>query len=373
MRLIAARSPEWAAWLRDVPHDFHHTAAHHRAWEQAGHGTGWLAVVGTETRFLAWPYLLRKIDVSAATAREDLYDITAVDGYAGPLARGCRPGDPFLDAALETLFEHWRRSRVVSVFARFHPLLENHRWVHDCPAGSCTAAPRHPCPYFQGLRHEGHTVSIDLRLTCAEASQEYRRDHRHDIRQARRLGVTSEVDNSPEAFGVFVRLYHQTMQRNHASPHYFFSERFLEDLFRAVAPGGFIHLARLDGKVLAATFVTEYSGIVQYLFSGAEEDAYRLSPHKTLLDDVRSWARARCNHTLHLGGGRGGCDADSLFLFKSGFSSRRHCYHTGRWILDRSWYDRLAGEHGGAEASECSFFPAYRAPLGDVLEPVGST
>ena len=358
LRIIPATSPQWEAWMRGAPHDFHHTAAHHLIWQETGAGDAWLAVYGSPGRYVAWPYLLRRIETPPSGNEADLYDITAVDGYAGPVFAGCSPGDPFLAYAVRSIFESWRESRVVSVFARFHPLLMNQlcfQELADC-APSCSSP--------AGLHHEGHTVSIDLRLSDAEARQEYRESHTRHIKRALRDGVTTEIDNSAAALDEFVRLYHHTMRRNNASSHYFFSHYFLERLRQSPDCGATIHLARLHGKVIAAVLITEYAGIAQYLLGGVDEAVYHLSPLKLLLDGVRQWAGPRGNHTLHLGGGRRCQDQDPLFYFKAGFSHRRHCFYTGRWVLNQELYEGLSSSRSRQPAAVNSdYFPAYRAPL----------
>jgi hypothetical protein len=362
LRLIPADDPEWAVWIDETPHDLFHTAAHHQVWQEAGAGDGWLAVYGSPGRFVAWPYLLRTIDTAPAP-HECWYDITAVDGYAGPLCCGALPGDPFVAAAMERIVQHWRCSRVVSVFARFHPLLINQSLIDSMAPG-----PTGENPYRAGLRHEGHTVSMDLRLSDQEAQRAYRGSHLRQIRRALRMGLTTEVDQSPTALREFVRLYHQTMRRNGANSHYFFSEHFLRRLQQTAAPNVSLHVARLHDRVAASVFITEYDGIVHYLLGGVADDMYQLSPLKPLLDRVREWARERGNHTLHLGGGRSCDDDDPLFYFKSGFSKRRHSYYTGRWILDPVGYDWLTQAHftGQQERRESTdHFPAYRTPFED--------
>jgi lipid II:glycine glycyltransferase (peptidoglycan interpeptide bridge formation enzyme) len=121
----------------------------------------------------------------------------------------------------------------------------------------------------------------------------------------------------------------------------------------------------------AAALVSEYRGIVQYIYGGVEEELYSLSPLKSLLDHVRRWSRSRGDSVLHLGGGRGARE-DSLFYFKAGFSGRRHPFYTGRWILNQELYRRLSEERRtqGRELKknlDGNFFPAYRAPF---VEPV---
>ena len=366
LRLIPGSDPEWDQWLSAVPHDFHHLGRHHELWEELGHGEAWMAVVGSSDRFLAWPYLLRQIPQDEAPLGEALYDITSVDGYAGPLCYGCRPGDAFLASALDMLFRHWEDSRVVSVFTRFHPVLRN-EGVAAGPEGvpECLSE----SPAMHGLRHHGHTVSMDLRLNEEEARQQYRRNHARQIRKAQAQGVVAHVDPSPEAFEAFVRLYYGTMERNQADTHYFFPETFLRGMVEMLGEGAAIHTVTYEGRIVAAMLLTEYQGIVHALLGGMDETVSHLTPTKVLLDNARQWAKARGNRYFHLGGGRGCQDSDPLFYFKSGFSSSRHCFYTGRWILNSSLYDSLvAGRRQSAEANQSilsspDFFPLYRAPL----------
>ncbi len=346
----ASAEREWSQWIERVPHDFYHTAAYHRFSEESGEGEAFLAVYGEAERYLAWPYLLRP-----APGRPDsgLRDVTSVYGYAGPLARGCQAGDPFLERACRGLAGLWRSQRVVSVFARFHPLLENHRWVEG-------AAPNQR----GGVAPTGTTVSIDLDPAESAIWHDYQPRLRGRIHQGRRLGLVSEPDESWHYLENFVRLYHATMARNRALPRYFFSSDYFRRLQQALGPHAVLMLARLDGAVAAAGLFTEYGGIVQNHFCASNDLYLRFDPLKVLLDDVRRWAKDRGNRVFHLGGGRGAAE-DSLFAFKARFSRRRHVFYTGRWILDGDAYRSLCE---GLPHPAPDFFPAYRAPL---LRPEG--
>jgi len=272
------------------------------------------------------------------------------------------PGDPFLPSAWKALVAHWRESGVVTVFCRFHPLLQNHCWVDELSArGRAVAVPA------LELTLEGHTVSLDLTLTDKQAWADYRDTHRRHINRARRTGLVCEVDYHFAHLPDFVRLYHNTMRRNLASAEYFHSADSFELMRQKLPSAIFLHVARAGTQVAAAALVSEYQGIVQYLFGGVEDEFLETSPLKLLLESVRQWGRARENRVLHLGGGRGGRE-DSLFYFKSGFCSRRHPFYTGRCILDQDLYESLCEEHQTAarkvgKAVDPHFFPAYRAPF----------
>jgi hypothetical protein len=371
LQLISATNPAWADWLQRTQHDIYHGAAYHHFMEKLGYGEAWLAVFGSRDQFLAWPYLLRSIAQGPGGNGTGLRDVGSVEGYAGPLGFGCSSGDPFHRRAYQALLEHWKATGVVSVFCRFHPLLGNHRWVETLQASTPDdTADREQLGSH--LRLEGHTVSVDLTLTNEEAWSHYRDSCRRHINRARRLNLVSEVDCHFQRLPDFMRMYYDTMNRNRAAAQYYYTSDFVETLWRALAPAIFLHVAHVETTAAAAVLVSEYRGIVQYLFGGVEDEFYCTSPLKLLLEDVRVWARSRGNLVLHLGGGRGGHE-DSLFYFKSSFSPRRHPFYTGRWILDATSYRRLSEERQqmarkGGKTLEPGFFPAYRAPFSDTSE-----
>ena len=327
----AADEQEWNRWLEPADHDFYHTAAYHRFAEQSGEGEGLLAACGTAERYLAWPYLLRRLP------ERPLCDVTSVYGYPGPLAFGCSRSDPFLDRAWREMADLWRSQNVVSVFTRFHPLLENHRWA-------------------SGAVEAGESVSIDLTASERDNWHDYQPGLRNRIHHGRRLGLRTEIDESWSRLDDFVSFYHATMARNHALPCYFFPLDYFRNLKRALGARACLMLTRLGCDIAAAGIFVEHRGIIQNHFCINNEAHRRLAPSKVLLDDVRLWARSRSARVFHLGGGRSGA-RDSLYVFKAAFSRRRHPFYTGRWILDPDAYQSLCR---GVPSGD--FFPAYRAP-----------
>jgi hypothetical protein len=103
---------------------------------------------------------------------------------------------------------------------------------------------------------------------------------------------------------------------------------------------------------------TETGGIVQYHLGATANEHLHLNPTKVMFDYANRWAKRRGNRWLHLGGGVGGAD-DSLFHFKAGFSPLRRTFATWRLVVDAAAYAALVP--GGVEASQASYFPAYRA------------
>lgn len=346
--------PAWDEWIRNGPHDVYHTAAYHRFSQEQGEGTAFLAVCGSPDRFLAWPYLLRRIETQA-TCFHLLNDITSVYGYTGPVAHGCEPGDAFVKGAVAAIQDAWRSQNAISAFVRFHPLLESQRWLADA-AGS------------DSIGGGGRTVSVDTCISDEETYRTYTRILRQEIAAARRAGLRTEVDESWSTVQEFLRLYQRTMIRNGASARYDFSAEYILDLKKKLGPHAVLLNTTLGGRIVLACIWIAYGKWMHAHLEGADENYLRYSPFKVMIDDVRRWARDRGYKALHLGGGRGGKE-DSLFAFKARFSRLHHSFWTGRFVLDRPVYNSLceARRNQAAESGMLfepnDFFPAYRAPL----------
>ena len=316
-------------------------------------------MVGDRRRGFAWPYLLRRVADVPWLAGSDARDVHSVYGYPGPLSWGCEPGDEFVRAAWSELLATWREQAVVTAFTRFNPLLGNAALISSLPwPHEVDGVPEH-------VVEQGPTVSIDLTVGHTTLRHSYGRDLRREIDHSRRQGLTTVHDEAWAYLPAFTALYHETMRRNRAATYYFFDEAEFQGLRHRLENHLHLLVTKLDDVVAAAGLFTEWDGIVHWYLVGSSDALRAVAPAKVLLDDAIPWARARGNHVLHLGGGRGGRE-DSLFWFKSRFSPLRLRFHTGRWILDRDAYRALVearrsampGSTGGLDGS---FFPAYRA------------
>jgi hypothetical protein len=352
--VLPSSDQRWDSRLSAVRRDIYHTRHYHEVAQGAGEGTAFLIVVGDSERGLAWPYLLRPLREVEGLESQEGMDVSSVYGYPGPLAWGCAPGDPFVARAWSLVLDAWRDQGVVSAFTRFHPILDNaslghqFRLSNDPPGGHLSTGTE--------------TVSIDCSLAGDVAAKAYSRVLRQEIASARRVGLQTHHDTDWVNLGAFVDLYGETMARSGADERYRMTMDDVKTFSASVAPHAHLLVTTSGSAVAAAGIFTEYDGIVQAHRVGTNIELRDHSPLKVLLDDARQWAHERGNDVLHLGGGRGG-RADSLFRFKGRFSSRRHLFHVGTWILQPDLYAALArGTATGSREVPADFFPAYRAP-----------
>lgn len=345
VELLTATAPRWTALLERVRHDFYHLPSYARVSAAADGGDVKGLLVEEGGRAMLLPLVSRAI---AGDARA--WDATSPYGYPGPLVEAPEgEREAFATAAFEAARGPLREEGCVSIFARLHPLLG----PIPRPAGAAV------------VQH-GETVPIDLTRSDDELWKDTMSGHRNEINRAVRAGHRASIDEGFIHLRRFVDIYRETMSRVGASAYYFFDLDYVVALREALGSKLKIAVVEIGDVVAAAGLFVETCGIVQYHLSGTDPAFLRERPTKLMLHHVRTWAKARGNTVMHLGGGLGGAE-DSLFKFKAGFSKLRTPFHTLRMVVDPDAFRSLSvARHPELQPASLAdlggFFPAYRRP-----------
>jgi hypothetical protein len=335
-RLIDIDDPAWSETVASVPHDIYHLPAYAKVSADHERGQAHAVLVEDSGRSMLLPLVIRDLGGGAT-------DATSPYGYPGPIGTGVRDVH-FLTAAFAQASEALRGAGSVSLFVRFHPLLNG-----APPPGSGTVV------------DHGETVEIDLGLTSQERWRQMRENHRRDIRRATKDGFDARLETSDEAFATFQDLYQGTMSRLGASPYYRFDRAHFQALRSALGTRLWLAMVRVHGEPAAAGLFFREAGVVQYHLSGSDARYLDHQPTKLMIDAVARWAKERGDRRFHLGGGVGAAD-DALLHFKAGFSPLRHRFVTLRRVLDDAEYRRRVRLSGANTQPEdgSGYFPAYR-------------
>jgi hypothetical protein len=269
---------------------------------------------------VVFPLILREL--------EGGHDVVTPYGYGGPVAR-----DPSAAPGFYAAYEDWCRGRgVISTFARFHPLYDNHR--------------------YSSFAVEPLGATVAWRLAGDEPFERLHPHHRRLVRKAERAGVEAAV-REDAGLDEFVDLYEQTMRRLDADAFYLFPAAYWESL--RTLPTVLVE-ARRDGELLAAVLCFDSAPWLHYHLGAQSDEGRRLGGSQLALLEAARWGRGRGYELLHLGGGVGG-RRDSLFEFKQRFDpdAGEREFAVGKAIHDEGAYRELAGT-----ASTDGFFPAYR-------------
>jgi carbamoyl-phosphate synthase large subunit len=335
-------------------YDFYHLPGYHALEEKSPSDKAVLLVYRNGSAMAAFPLIISPLEElgNPGVPPGGWYDATSVYGYPGPICNNkARSQEGFFVQFGQEIVEVFKQMRIVSAFSRLNPVLENHALLKSI--GDTVSL--------------GPTVSIDLSRSTHEQLSMFRKDHRDGIKKARLLGMRVYRDTLWEHFDEFLALYEATMKRVHAEKHYFFTPDYFEHLREVLGTNIHLFLAEHDGKIIGGSIFIQTGNIVQYHLSANDLSFRRASGSKLIIDEARLWAKENGARTMHLGGGVGAKE-DSLFEFKSGFSSLRHQFVVWQLVVEKEIYEAMVKHHnqvlvhsGHPQKTE-DFFPMYRAP-----------
>lgn len=328
---------KWDNVISNSKHyDFYHTSCYHKIESKSGKAELLFATDGNN--HIAIPLILREI------ANTDLFDATSVYGYCGPITNLSLENIPlelikyFQDQAIK----YFKSNRVVSVFSRLHPLIDSSSILKD----------------FGTVRNVNQTIAIDLTEDLDAQRRKYRKSNRYDINKLRRTTYDVVKASTKNQIESFVSIYIETMKRVEAKESYFFDREYFTEFIENSCFKSDILLAVKDSEIAAGAIFTVTNGIMQYHLAGTSNKFINDAPMKLILDEARLMGTERNLNYLHLGGGVGGSDKDSLFTFKSGFSKNKFDFKVWQMIVDEEKYKFLSD--GVDKDASPNFFPLYR-------------
>lgn len=319
---------------RSQAYDFYHTRSYHLL-EKINCPVLFIVEFGFD--FIGIPLIIREIPNS------NYFDCTSAYGYCGPISNlhieaiSKHHVDGF-QAALVSFFMDYK---IVTAFSRLHPLISCGGLFKD----------------FGIVKNINQTVAIDLRMTTDDQKKQYRKSNKSEVNQLRRKGFEVVEGYSKEDIDAFISIYYETMTRVDATANYFFDHQYFYDFLSSKCFSNKLLLAKKDSVIVAGAIFTISNTIMQYHLAGTKEEFIKQTPMKLIIDEARLLGNRLGLEFLHLGGGVGGSDDDSLFRFKAGFSDYRCQFQVWNYVVNQQLYDALCE----GKNSKSSFFPLYRS------------
>lgn len=334
--IIEVFNNKWSDIIsKSMYYDFYHTQSYHMLEKE---NRPVLFVVHFKDDFIALPLILREIPNS------EYFDCTSAYGYCGPISNldfDLIPNEYFAVFQQE-LSRFFKENNIVTAFSRLHPIISHGNLFED----------------FGTVKEINKTVAIDLRISLDDQKKQYRKSNKSELNQLRRKGFEVVEAETKEDIDTFVTIYYETMSRVDASKNYFFDYQYFYDFLNNKCFRNKLLLAKKDGIIAAGGIFTITNTIMQYHLAGTTKEFIKETPMKLILDEARLKGKDLKLNFLHLGGGVGGSDEDSLFRFKSGFSDYRCSYQIWQLIIDREKYDELVEKSNADRQS--NYFPLYR-------------
>lgn len=349
IKAIKLGDGEWDAVVRTFPnHDVYYLSGYADAFVRHGDGEAFLVYweSGTGTRALS---VVMKRDVATAPQLAGKVEAGTYFDFVTPYGYGGFIFDGVVDESAADLFsreyeEFCRRERIVTEFVRFHPVLKN-----SAERGNGLFTPR----------SVGHTIALDLssrEIIDANIISQCR----NKIRKARKAGVEIRHGQGMDLFDAFIPIYNETMNRDSATPYYYFGRDFYESIASNLRENYELFYAVLNGEIIAASIMLFGNGQMHYHLSGGKSEYRNLAAINLLLYEAACWGCERGLKTLHLGGGVGADENGGLFKFKASFNRNSdYTFSVGNAVFDEGVYSTLI-ELSGNAGVDSAFFPLYR-------------
>jgi len=204
------------------------------------------------------PMILRPLSVEAwAGECNRHFDAVAPYGFGGPYVMGQYDMDAFWNQ-----FQHWAvELGVISAFFRLSPF-----------AADITG-------FVDSVEVSGGNVIRSLTEGREGIWKDYKNTVRTCFRRAEQSGVTEKFDETGASLDDFIRLYYKTMQRCHATQHYFFPEEFFNKITTLLPGQFFLSHAMYKGEVIASNLVLVSHDNIYYYLAGSDETFFNLNPN----------------------------------------------------------------------------------------------
>lgn len=286
--------------------------------------------------------------IPRTSARETTYyDIATPYGYGGPVIAEVTGSRERLAASYARAFaDYCRKEHIVAEFIRFHPLLNNR---DDFAPHMTTVFSR-------------RTVATDLTVDDP-VREEFSKSARKTIRQALREPAETVIRRAPTDLGAFMRIYYDTMERQHATDFYYFPPDYFDELLRLLGDHILTVEIRSGETVMAAGLYLLSDRFIHAHLSGTRRDFLHRSPAYLLKKATAEWGHANGFERIHYGGGTSESSSDSLLAFKKKFTREGlYDFYVGKNIYLPDVYERLTRETG---MEQSAYFPQYRQPHGN--------
>lgn len=310
----------WNQYIERLPskkQDIYFTEQYCRLCQQIEGGQAQLFVYEEGDNFLLYPYIRRM--VPSAGLDKVYYDIQTPYGYGGPIVRYEDTG--FIKTSELAFMEYCKNGNVIAEFIRFHPFLENERIFRQDIE----------------VLHNRYTVWLNLEQDLDEIwMHEFSATCRNRTRKCKKNGLVVEVS---EDYAEFMDIYGQTMSKVGAEDFYYFNEAYYKEI--SSDSSSVLMRVRKDKETLAAAIFMVYKDYFHYHLGGSRREYLQFAPNNILMWNAIQYAKAHGCKKMHFGGGLTDSKEDTLFRFKSTFSSSCADFYIGKRVHNDSIYQEL--------------------------------
>jgi len=273
-----------------------------------------------EGKLFLLPYLKSKVKLIKA----EYYDFETPYGYGGPIVN--TNDKNFITESFNLFYKVARENKIIAGFIRFHPLLNNRRFVNE----KCK------------IIFDRETIALNLALTKKRIWEEQIQPrHRNAIRKAEKSGLIFVVDEELDHLDDFIRLYTKTMNFLNAYEYYYFKKDYYRIMKKTLKGNCFLGLIYLKKEIISAAIFFRYGIYGHYHLSGWLREYSSNCPNNFLLYKVALYLKKGGIKVFHLGGGTDNRKDNPLYRFKKGFSKGKYDFYIGKVVFNSEIYNEV--------------------------------
>ncbi len=275
-----------------------------------------------DNKIFLFPFLRREIKLN----NQKFFDFETAYGYGGPISNTSDMS--FLKQAINSFQEYCLANNYIAGFVRFHPLLNN-------------------SPLFSSIGQvvfDRYTIAMDLSLSDEDIwMKEIHTKNRNIIKKGHKEGLKFIIDEGYKNIDEFLKLYNNTMDRVNADSYFYFPNSYYNSLIKNLK-SSFLGLVSLDDKIISGAIFLYSKEYGHYHLSGGDRHYSKLSPNNFLLYEASKFLKTKGVKKFHLGGGYNSDEQNSLYKFKSRFSTNKYLFNIGKIIFNREAYKLLTDQ-----------------------------
>ena len=268
-----------------------------------------------------YPFIIKPID-ELNTLKEKYYDIDTAYMYGGPLTN-CED-EKFLNDANYAFSKWCKQKNIVSEFIRFHPLIENFRWVSPSTK----------------IEYNRESVSVDLKkFKKKEISLNPK--VLNMIRRVTKDNIKVTICDVKENFSNFLKIYILTMKKVKAEKFYLFNKKYFNNLVKLTDTSGWLIAAHLEDKWLGGAIFLKSNNKINYYLSATNPNFKRPGVTNAIIFKAIEEGVKRKFSILNLTGGISKNPQDSVLKFKKTMGTLINKYFIGKKVHNKKIYDLL--------------------------------
>lgn len=270
--------------------------------------------------------------------KNQFYDFSTPYGYGGMIIEGEEKEEIFKEYD-----NYCQNNNIVSEFVRFHPVLKNYEKCRD---------------YYEVVK-AGETIAIDS-SSLEDVWDNFTSKNRNMIRKAEKNGLKVFWGRDDFILKEFIRLYEETMKRDNADDYYFFSDLLYQSILEDLKYNSLFFYVIKENQIISIAIFLFTEKTMHYHLSASNVEFRGLAPSNLMIYEAAKWATYNHIDYVHLGGGIGGSETDTLFKFKKSFNRKeRQDFYIGKKIFNENIYNYLV-ELRRDQIKNDKYFPVYR-------------